>query len=405
MSKRFIFRKLISTITKKEVDFNSLEEYSQDGESLEVYYKLNKKPKIKKGNYIWQRFADFLPFEEMSSDLSLGEGNTPLLFDKNLAKYTGIDNLLIKNETQNPTSSFKDRGSLTISFLAKEKKEKILSTISTGNMGHSTAAYAAKANLKCIVFVPYFCPNEKLIPMVIHGAKIIKIKTNDYSNLKIKLLKITKSLGIRLTSGNNPFRVEGYKLTAFELFEQLRGKVPDYIAVPVSACGHIRGIFKGFLELYEAKLINKLPKMIVVQAKNNSPIVSAIKKNLNHLIPFKKFHTIAEAITSGNPPGGNEIVIKAKKYQWLAQDVSEKNIYKSKFILAKAGYFVEFASATCLQALKDLRTQGKIKKKDIVIMILTGSGLKDINYLKTPKRDILEIEEKELYDKILEVIK
>jgi len=371
---------LISTITGKKLPFDYIPEFTEEGESLEVVIPKIHHAKIKKGNHIWQRYSDFLPFSKMDKMLHLGEGNTSLIqADQKLKKFTGIRNLYLKNETQNPTWSFKDRGSLTTLYMTKKMGESVTATISSGNMGHSIAAYGARAGIKVIVFVPEFVPKEKIQPMLLHGAHVIKVKAEDYSVMKKKILSSAEKLHLRIVSGNGPIRVEGYKLTAFEMFEQLKNKVPDYIAVPTSACGHIRGIFKGYRELFKAGIIGKLPRMIIVQAENNSPIVSAIKQGKNHLIPFTNFQTIAEAITSGNPMGGDEIIHKTKEYSWLAESVSEEEIVLAQQMFGESGFFVEPASATVLYAVKKLYDSNKIEESAIVILILTGTGLKNLS--------------------------
>jgi threonine synthase len=383
--------KLVSTITHQEYPFNRIEEFAENGESLEVKIEGIEKARIRTGKHIWQRFAEFLPFSGMDESISLGEGNTSLIkADAKLLEYTGLENLLIKNETQNPTWSFKDRGSLSCIAMAKEMGESVTATISTGNMGNSISAYGAKAGIKVIVFVPDFTPKEKILAMGIHGACVIKVQSADYSQMKNAILGMAKDLNLRIVSGNGPIRAEGYKLTAFELFEQMEREVPDYIVVPTSACGHIRGIFKGFRELQKAGIVYNIPKMVVVQAANNSPIVSAIKSGSSAVIPFSNFHTVAEAITSGNPPGGDEIIDKANRYDWLAEDVSEEEIIESQRKLAESGYFVEPASATSLAALKKLRQDGKIARDATVVMILTGSGLKDSEVLKYHSASIVD---------------
>jgi len=394
--------KLISTISRKEYNISRLEEVSEMGEPLEVYLPDLESAKIRSGKFIWERFADFLPFP-IKEDLSLGEGNTPLLkADLNLKQHTGLNDLYIKNETLNPTGSFKDRGSLLVTGMCREMKEKTTATISTGNMGGSISAYGNRAGIKVIVFVPENTPLEKIKLMAMHGPYIIKVKAPDYSLMKKKILSMAGELGLRIVSGNGPIRTEGYKLTAFELFEQLKRDVPDYIAVPTSACGHIRGIFKGYRELLKAGLINRLPKMIVVQAENNSPIVSAIKRGKDKIIPFNNIHTVAHAITSGEPFGGNEIINKANRYGWLAEDVSEAEILDAQQMLSKAGFFVEPASATILFAVKKLRDSGRIGKDAKVILILTGSEAKDFNNFKISENRIrkcrLENVEYEIFD-------
>lgn len=375
--------KLVSTLTRDEYPFAQLEEFAGNGEALEVAWPGLERARPRPGRHLWERFAEFLPFERMDACASLGEGNTPLVeAGPRLAAFSGLERLWLKNETQNPTGSFKDRGSLTCVFMARERGEPTLATVSTGNMGHSIAAYAARAGLRALVFVPEFAPREKLLPMTLHGATVIKVRAPDYALMKQTVLGLAGEFNLRIVSGNGPIRVEGYKLTAFELYEQTRGELPDYIAVPTSACGHLRGLFKGFRELQAAGLIRRCPRMIVVQAANNSPIVSALKQGAEHVIPFANFHTVAEAITSGNPMGGDEIIAKARAHGWLAEDVTEAEILEAQRQLAAAGWFVEPAAATTLGAVRKLRAAGRIAAGESVLLMLTGAGLKDLGVLE-----------------------
>ena len=384
-------RKLVSTITGSEYPFERLEEFADNGEALEVALADVERARPRPGRHLWERFAEFLPFKAMDSSASLGEGNTPLVdAGKRLKSFTGIERLLLKNETHNPTWSFKDRGSLACIFMAQELGERVTATISTGNMGHSIAAYGARASVKALVFVPEFAPREKLMAMNIHGATVIRVSAPDYAGMKKAVLGLAKEFNLRIVSGNGPIRAEGYKLTAFELYEQLRGELPDYIAVPTSSCGHIRGLFKGCRELLASGLIRRLPRMIVVQAANNSPIVSAIKQGAKHVIPFVNFHTVAEAITTGNPMGGDEIIAKAYEHGWLAEDVAEEEILDAQRMLAQAGWFVEPATATTLGAVRKLRAAGKIAAGESVLLILTGAGLKDMDVLKHHPGNVVE---------------
>lgn len=386
------YRKLVSTLTEQEYAFNRLKEFGNQIDPLEVRIENIENAQIKEGQYLWQRFADFLPFSNIGESISLGEGNTYLInADRKVLDFVDLNSLYMKDETRNPTGSFKDRGSLTCIAMGREMGENITATISTGNMGHSIAAYGARANLKVIVFVSQSTPREKLMPIALHGAKIIKIIAPDYAEMKKQLLGMAENLNLRIVSGNGPIRVEGYKLTAFEMFEQMKGEVPDYIAVPTSACGHIRGIFKGYRELKQTGYVDKLPKMVVVQSRNNSPIVSALKQGKDDVVPFTNFHTVAEAITTGNPMGGREIIQKTLKFGWLAEDVTEDEIIAAQKILAQSGFFVQPASATSLFAIKKLRKTGKIKKDAKVVIMLTGSGLKDPAVLNRHQADIREV--------------
>jgi threonine synthase len=382
---------LHATISGTAYPFDRIEEYAENGEPLEVKIEGLEHAKIRPGRHIWERFSDFMPFSRMDPDCSLAEGNTPLIrAGRPLREFTGLEHLRLKNETQNPTWSFKDRGSLTCMFMAKEMGEQVTATISTGNMGHSIAAYSAKSGMTALVFVPHFTPHEKLHAMTIHGATVIRVHAPDYSMMKRQILGMAGRLRLRIVSGNGPVRVEGYKLTAFEMFEQMEGQVPDYIAVPTSACGHVRGLFKGYAELKRAGMIQNLPRMIIVQARNNSPIVSAIKQRKDHIIPFSTFHTIAEAITSGTPEGGDELIDKAKRHGWLAEDVTEDEILVSQRRLAGDGLFVEPAAATTLGAVRSLRQQGTIQPDAQVVLMLTGSGMKDLDVFKFHEGGIVE---------------
>lgn len=399
-------RKLVSTLTGREYPFERLEEFADNGEALEVEMTGIGRARPQAAPYLWQRFAEFLPFGQMDPTASLGEGNTPLSEAGPLLRgFSGIERLLLKNETQNPTWSFKDRGSLACIFMAREMGENVTATISTGNMGHSIAAYGAHAGIRPLVFVPQFAPPEKLMAMSMHGATVLRVAAPDYAGMKKAVLGLASELKLRIVSGNGPIRTEGYKLTAFELYEQMRGTLPDYVAVPTSACGHIRGLFKGFRELKIAGLIDRLPRMVVVQAANNSPIVSAIKQGLRQVIPFANFHTVAEAITTGNPMGGDEIIAKAYEYDWLAEEAAEAEILEAQRVLAGAGWFVEPATATALSAVKKLRAAGKIAADASVVLILTGAGLKDLDALKHQPCRVVESDLEEVRQDVEQFLK
>ncbi|MEI6876502.1 MAG: pyridoxal-phosphate dependent enzyme, partial [Spirochaetota bacterium] len=206
---------LRSTLTGIEYPFDRLEEFAESGESLEVVKPGIEGARIRSGGRTWERFSEFMPFEELHPDLSLGEGSTPLLdAGPALKAYTGIDGLLLKNETMNPTWSFKDRGSVSCSIMARERGESITATISTGNMGQSMAAYGARAGLGVLVFLPDFAPREKMLAMAVHGATIFRIGGADYAEMKTRVLGLASRFSLRIVSGNGPIRAEGYKMEA-----------------------------------------------------------------------------------------------------------------------------------------------------------------------------------------------
>jgi threonine synthase len=392
---------LRSTLTGIEYPFDRIEEFADNGESLEVSMPGIEAARVRPGASIRDRFAEFMPFEGTHPELSLGEGSTPLVdAGPALKAFTGVENLFLKNETMNPTWSFKDRGSIACSIMAVERGETVTATISTGNMGQSMAAYGARAGIGVIVFLPDFAPREKILSMAVHGATVVRVGGADYADMKTKVLGLASRLGLRIVSGNGPIRVEGYKMEAFELFEQLGGEVPDFIVVPTSACGHVRGIFKGYRELLAAGLVTRLPRMAVVQAAANSPVVSAIRKGSREIVPFRNFTTIAEALTSGKPPGGEEILAKALEFGWPAAGATESEILESQLAYAKAGFFVEPGSATTLAALRSLCASGVIKAKDRVVVVLTGSGMKDMDVAQRHDINIVDCGLEELESKV-----
>jgi threonine synthase len=379
---------LASTLSGEVRAFSVLEEFTGSGESLEVVQPGIENARIQVGRTIWERFGQFLPFEGYDAGLSLGEGGTALVHSTALGRHVGLRSVLLKNESTNPTWSFKDRGSLTCVLMAKEMGESVLATISTGNMGASIAAYSGRAGIRAIIFVPTFCPVEKIRPMLVHGATVVQVDSPDYSHMKKMVLGLAQALSLRVVSGNGPVRTEGYKFSAFEMYEQMDGAVPDFIAVPTSACGHIRGIFKGYLEMHAAGLVSRLPRMVVVQAANNSPLVTAFRRREPEPVPFRNVHTIAEAITTGNPMGGAEILDKAYRHDWLAEDVTEIEIVEAQRTLAREGFFVEPASATSLAAVRKLVGSGAIDPDASVVLMLTGSGLKDLSVFNEQPVDI-----------------
>jgi len=208
-------------------------------------------------------FRDFLPLGKVEPRLSLGEGNTPLLELSRLRMKFDLPPVFAKNEAQNPTGSFKDRGTVVAVQKARELGLSRIGTISTGNMAGSTAAYAAKAGMKSIIFVKGDTTREKLLAAGLYGPLLVKVK-GTYGDLFRKSFDVGRAHGIYFMNSVDPFRIEGYKTAGFEVFFQSGGKAPDYLFVPVSAGGHLMGLMRAFQDLRAEKLISRMPVFVAV---------------------------------------------------------------------------------------------------------------------------------------------
>jgi threonine synthase len=317
---------------------------------------------------IW-RFQDLLP--KVYEIVSLNEGNTPLIRSKE------FDNLYFKFEGLNPTGSFKDRGMSVVVSLAKSNRIKKLIVASTGNTAASSAAYAARAGMECIVVIPKGkVAKGKLFQTILHGANIIEIEGNFDEAIKYVINKIEKEREYYPINSFNPWRIEGQKTLSFELYEKL-GSI-DNVIVPVGNGGNISAIWKGFKELYELKIINNLPKMIGVQAEGASPIAETWEKGLERPIFFEKPETIATAIRIGKPVNWQKALKAVRESRGIFIKVKDEEIIEAQKRLARnEGIGAEPASAAAYVAYLKLKERDLINKYQKTIVILTGHALKD----------------------------
>ena len=319
---------------------------------------------------------DFLPLDHVNHDLSLDEGNTPLIRLKNVEKKFRLPPLFAKNETVNPTFSFKDRGTSVAIQKAVTFGIKKIGTVSTGNMAASTAAYGAKARLKTLVLVKEDTPQEKLLSIALHGATLVKVE-GDYGELFRKSLNLGPQVSTYFMNSVDPFRIEGYKVTAFEIYLQMKHGSPDYIFVPVSAGGHLVGIIRAFQELNQQGFIHTYPRIIGIQAAGCSPIVQAFQSGRTKVDRITKADTIAHAISNPDPPAGNLLLRLIKETGGTLISLSDDMILKAQQLLAELeGLYVQPASATTLGGLLEFAKHSKLDPTSKSVLILTGSGLR-----------------------------
>lgn len=322
------------------------------------------------------KFLDFLPLEHIDPNLCLSQGGTPLIPINNLKKRFNLPPTFVKNETLNPTGSFKDRGTVVAVQKALDLGISKIGTVSTGNMASSTAAYGARAGLETFVLVKEDTPTEKIVSTLVHNPHLIKVEGN-YGDLFFKSLDLGRKHQIYFMNSFDPFRIEGYKITGFEIYLEFEPHPPKYIVVPVSAGGHITGLMKAFIELQKQGLIQKCPTFIGVQAEGCSPIAQAFMSKKSKVECIKKSHTVAHAISNPDPPGGNLVLKLLNKYGGQMIAVNDEEILAAQKLLAESeGLFCQPASATTLAGLLKIKGQIAFSPGDQVVLVLTGSGLK-----------------------------
>jgi threonine synthase len=317
-----------------------------------------------------REYWDFLPVRKDGSIVTLLEGNTPLIPSSRIKKEVipGID-LYFKYEGLNPTGSFKDRGMTVAVSMAKEMGSKAVICASTGNTSASAAAYAAKAGMKAYVLIPEGkIALGKLSQAMAHGAQVIQIEGNFDEALQI-VREISEIKPITLVNSLNPHRIEGQKTAAFEIIDHL-GFVPTYHCLPVGNAGNITAYWKGYKEYLEKERAEGLPKMLGFQAEGAAPIVRGRV--------VKQPETIATAIRIGNPASWKQAEAARDESGGLIDMVSDEEIEEAYRMMASLeGIFCEPASAASLAGVMKLNQKSFFKKGDVVVLTITGHGLKD----------------------------
>ncbi|PRS72256.1 threonine synthase [Bacillus pumilus] len=322
-----------------------------------------------KWNGLIEEFQEFLPVNESTPKLTLNEGNTPLIHLAKLSEKLGIE-LHVKTEGVNPTGSFKDRGMVMAVAKAKEEGNDTIMCASTGNTSAAAAAYAARADMKCIVIIPDGkIAFGKLAQAVMYGAEIIAIDGNFDDALKI-VRSICEKAPIALVNSVNPYRIEGQKTAAFEICEQL-GSAPDVLAIPVGNAGNITAYWKGFKEYHEKKGTG-LPVMRGFEAEGAAAIVR------NEVI--EQPETVATAIRIGNPASWKQAVAAADESNGKIDEVTDAEILHAYQLIAREeGVFAEPGSCASIAGVLKQVKSGEIKPGSKVVAVLTGNGLKDPN--------------------------
>ena len=320
------------------------------------------------------KYWPFLPVSDLSSLVTLGEGATPLLTQSAITESTGASNLYIKYEAQNPTGSFKDRGSSLEMTKALEFGKKKVVVASTGNMGASIAAYAAFTSIACVVFVPDIAADAKIAQMRAHGADV-RVIDGDYSVAMASAEDYVRTHGDSFLTGDYPWRCEGTKTVGFEILDQLYWKVPDYVIAPIGNGTLLWSLYEAFREMVCVGITERMPRIFGVQAENCNPVVRAWESNAPTIEPVADPETIATAIACGNPIDGLAALRAMQDSDGMGINVNESDILEARDTLARHGILVEPSGAVAYA--------GACKVSDtlagkIVVCIATGHGLKDM---------------------------
>ncbi len=314
---------------------------------------------------ILEKYRSLMELPAHAVELTLGEGDTPLISVPRIAERIGAAAVYIKYEGQNPTGSFKDRGMVAAVSEAAGRGAARVICASTGNTSAAAAAYAARAGMSAIVLIPQGkVARGKLAASVAYGARVIQIEGSFDEALSL-VRTISTELPIALVNSVNPYRLEGQKTAAFEICDEL-GRAPDMLCIPVGNAGNISAYYMGFRQ-YDALRQTGLPRMIGIQAAGAAPLV------LGHDVEHPE--TIATAIRIGKPARGAQALEAAAQTGGAIRSVSDSAILDARDMLAREGIWVEPASAASLAGLLSLPSADCAEK--IIVCVCTGHGLKD----------------------------
>ena len=308
--------------------------------------------------------------------VSRPEGNTNQYKHRLLCDYSGLEKLSFKHEGENPTGSFKDRGMTVALSEANRLRASTVACASTGNTSASMAAYAAQAGMKALVFIPEGeISYGKLSQAIAYGAHVIQVK-GSFDDAMLLVEKTCRELDIYLLNSINPWRIEGQKSIIFELLQQRKWAIPNWIIVPAGNLGNTSAFGKALVEANQIGIINKLPRIASIQAEGANPFYKLYKSNTNTLNPVDA-HTIASAIKIGNPVSWEKAIKVIKETNGVVEQVSDQEIMDAKGVIDRSGIGCEPASAASLAGVRKLCEAGVINSQEDVVCILTGNLLKD----------------------------
>ena len=364
------------------LDVDRRDESSIDAGSLrEVWLSRRSSFALRDRSGVW-RFRELLPFNDEVEIVSLGEGNTPLYDAPKSADYCRLPQLKLKHQGANPTGSFKDTGMTAAVTQARSLGARLVVCASTGNTAASLAAYSARAELLCAIIVPGGqVSGAKLAQALDYGARVFEVDGNFDACMSV-IRELAEDPEVYLVNSINPFRIEGQKTVAFELAEQLEWRVPDHLVMPGGNLGNSSAFGKGFRELRRAGLIDRQPKITVIQAEGAAPFARFyLDEDHEHFVNEEDPQTLATAIKIGAPVSWQKAWRAVNETGGSVITVTEQEIADAKATIGRDGVGCEPASATTVAGIRKLVADSTIKADDSVVAVLTGHVLKDPDYV------------------------
>ena len=357
--------------------------------TLDVLYNINEtKKNITKDSLslcrdmsMW-RYRDILPVLNDANMPDLAVGWTPLYENKRMASKYGVNKLYIKDDGRNPTASLKDRASAVGVAKAMDFGQKVVACASTGNAASSLSGFAAVSGLESYIFVPEKAPAAKVTQLLVYGANVVLVKGDYADAFDLATAAIDKFGWYNRNCAINPYLVEGKKTCAMEIAEQLHWEVPDRVFISVGDGCCIGGLYKGFRDLLELGLIDRIPMITGVQAEGSCPIYKAITEN-SERVNFGPADTIADSISVGAPRNWAKALRAIRKSGGTAVTVSDNEILSAIPELARSsGVFGEPAGVTGFAGFRKMALAGETGQDETIAVVVTGNGLKDIESAK-----------------------
>ncbi len=334
-------------------------------------------------------FAPFLPVDWLDAPFPLQVGGTPLIEAHRLGASAGLHNVYLKDDTRNPSASTKDRASAVALRRAADIGAEVVAVASTGNAGSSMACLAAATGQRAIVFVPESAPVAKLTQALSFGATVLAVRGNYDDAFDLCLAACDEFGWFNRSTGYNPFTREGKKTCAYEIWEDLGRQVPDRVVVPTGDGNLLSGMWKGWCDLHSVGLIDRLPKIDCVQSEASAAICHAVQRLRKQgesepdwstvVIDEVRATTVADSISVDRPRDGLAAVKGIIQSGGEAITVPDEEILAAiPEIAQNTGVFAEPAAAAPWAGLRKLAQNGKIDESELVVCLVSGSGLKDI---------------------------